>query len=190
MKIFFTASQRGKKEFGKYYQKIREELEKLGYKIIDDDIFNLTAEEFYRQLDKGGHQAYTNFYKEKIKHLQSADIVILDCNLHSLSIGFVIEKSLEFHKPTIVLYLKDNSPVFLEGNEDEKLIGKSYNTGNIGKVLKSALAIAKERRDKRFNFFISPSLLDYLGKTSQKLGVTKSTFIRNLIIDHKRKGKD
>lgn len=71
--------------------------------------------------------------------------------------------------------------------EEEKLIIKQYNEKNIKKVIKEAIDIARERRDKRFNFFISPKLLEYLEKASFNDGVTKSKFIRNLITEHMRK---
>lgn len=189
MKVFFTASMRGKKHFGKYYLKIIEEIERLGYTIIKDDLFNFSQEEYYEKLDLGERKANKELYKKKISSLQEADINIFDCSFHSLSIGYVVEKSLEMNKPTILLFYKNNQPYFLEGavNEQDKLIVMSYNDKNIKSIIKKVIDLAKERRDRRFNFFINPKLLDYLEKTSKELGLTKSTFIRNLILDHKEK---
>jgi predicted DNA binding CopG/RHH family protein len=49
---------------------------------------------------------------------------------------------------------------------------------------------AREKRDKRFNFFISPKLLEFLEKTSNGDGITKSKYIRNLIVEHMRQNKN
>lgn len=186
MKVFFTASQRGKKEFGEYYKKIYQEIKNAGYDVVEDDLASLSVDQFYSKLEKGGRKTNIEFYKKKIQHIKEADIIILECSFHSLSIGYIIEKALELNKPTIVLYLRDNQPYFLEGVEDEKLIIKSYNDKNLARILIEVFELAKERRDKRFNFFISPKLLNYLESTSKKYSITKSTFIRNLILEHKK----
>lgn len=189
MKVFFTASQRGRKEYGKYYDLIASSIKELNLILLDDDILHPQPKEFYNKLEYN-HDANVKFYQTKLKNLEQSDINILEISAHSLSIGFVIEKSLELNKPTIVLYYKDFNPLLLMGNEDEKLILKSYTEKNLKKVLEEAIAIAKERRDKRFNFFISPKLLNYLEETSKKQGITKSKFIRNLILENMRKGSE
>jgi predicted DNA binding CopG/RHH family protein len=74
----------------------------------------------------------------------------------------------------------------LTGIEDEKLIIRSYTEKNLKKILKEAIDLARQRSDKRFNFFISQKLLNYLESISKKEGINKSTFIRNLILEHMR----
>jgi len=191
MKVFFTASQGGKKSFGRYYTKILEEIKKQGFNIVKDDFFSYSPEEYYKKLELGGKKANQELFREKISSIQEADINIFDCSFHSLSIGYMVQKSLEINKPTILLFYKDNEPYFLEGAGDgqDKLITKSYNDKNIKSIVREALDLAKERRDKRFNFFINPKLLGYLEKTSKHEGMTKSTFIRNLILEHMRKSQ-
>jgi predicted DNA binding CopG/RHH family protein len=60
---------------------------------------------------------------------------------------------------------------------------------HIKKTLRELLENAREKRDKRFNFFISPKLLEFLENTSNTEGVTKSKYIRNLIVEHMRENK-
>lgn len=112
---------------------------------------------------------------------------MFDATVPSGGIGFLIEKSLEYSKPTIVLYHETAPTYFFPGADHEKLIVKPYNEKNVKKVVNEALAAAREKRDKRFNFFISPRLLEYLESTSKEMGVTKSKFIRDLILEHMRK---
>lgn len=187
MKVFFTASMRGQKEFKEYYQKIYHTIKELGYTHLDDEIIQYASTTFYDKLEKEGRKAYVELYKKNMQALHEADICIFECSTHSLSIGFVIEKSLEFNKPTIVLYYKDNLPHFLMGAQEEKLVIRSYTEQTIKKVLKETLKDARERKDKRFNFFITPKLLHYLEKTSKEQGVTKSKFIRSLIFEYMKK---
>jgi hypothetical protein len=187
MKIFFMAAMQGKKLYDEYYQKIYRTIEEAGHKNLNDFIFSQSAEEFYTNLDEEGRKSHEEYYSKIIASLKAADINIFECSFPSLGVGYEVTKSIELNKPTVVLYLDDNVPHFFLGNTDEKLILKSYNSKNIKKVVLEAIEEAKQRSDKRFNFFISPHLLGYLEKTSKDLGVTKSTFIRSLILEHMRK---
>jgi len=186
MKIFFTASLRGQADFGKYYKEIFSLIEKEGAKNLDDEILKL-SETYYDTIQKQGRTAFVDLYKRKIKALQQADICIFEGSLPSLSIGYLIEKALDFNKPTIIFYYKNNTPEFISGIDEEKIILKQYNETSLQQSFESALTEAKHLQDKRFNFFISPDLLTYLEKASKEEGITKSTFIRNLILQHKKK---
>lgn len=187
MKVFFTASQRGRDNLDKQYKKIFEEIKGLGYQHVDNEIVTIPSKEFYTELSEGGRNANVMLYKNNIKNLTQADINVFECSLHSISLGFMINKSLSFSKPTIVLYYKENVPYFVDGIQDEKLLVKSYNDTNVKTILTEAFELAKNLTDKRFNFFISPELLSYLNDASKELGITKSTFIRNLIVEHRKK---
>jgi len=187
MKVIFTASLRGKKYFESQYKALFQEIEKLGYEHMADDLVNPSSNQVYVDIKQGGREANIALYKKKIEDIQKADICVFECSAHSLSVGFVVQKSLELSKPTVVLYYKDNDPEFLEGVDDEKLIIRSYDETNYKEVIKEALTEAENQRDKRFNFFISPYLLNFLNRAAKDQGVTKSTFIRNLILEHKRR---
>jgi len=173
--------------YGKFYEQMFDYLKKNKYTLLDPNFLNTTADSFYQKLDEGTRNDYVEFYKRNIKWIKESDVNIFECTLPSLSIGYQIEKSLQYNRPTIILYLKDNIPYFLVGSDEEKLIVKTYNEKNILDVLSSAITDAKYLSDKRFNFFISPSLLNYLNKVSHEMNITKSTFIRNLILEHKKR---
>jgi predicted DNA binding CopG/RHH family protein len=66
---------------------------------------------------------------------------------------------------------------------------RSYNEKDLKKVVSEALEQSREKRDKRFNFFISPKLLEFLEQSSNSEGITKSKLIRNLIVEHMRENK-
>lgn len=187
MKIFFTASQRGKKQFGSQYKRIQDYILSKKFTLLDDDIVSEDTSQFYKALEFGNHKVQVDFYHKKVNTIQKADICIFEVSTHSLSVGFVIQKALEFNKPTIILYRKDCLPHFLAGIDNDKVILKEYEDKALEKKLEESLKEALELREKRFNFFISPALLTYLEMASKKEDVTKSTFIRNLILAHKKK---
>ena len=186
MNVFFTASLKGVEIYKKEYQRIYEEIEKLGYKHLDDEIFKL-SQKYYREIEKKGKEAYIDLYSRKIKHLEEADIIVFECSFPSFSIGYMIQKALDFNKPIIILYLKDNVPHFLSGIEEDRFIIQSYNLHNITKIIKNTLKKAGERKDKRFNFFVSPKILTFLEKQSSSQGMTKTAYVRGLIIESMKK---
>lgn len=187
MKIFFTSSQRGKKQFGKYFYLITQAITKLGYTLVKDDLLTVSSKDFYHNLEKYVREGYVNFYRSKIKSIQKADICIFESSTHSLSIGFLIEKALDLQKPTIVLYLQGHPVYLLQGVQHEKLIIKSYSSDTLSKVVKNAIEKAVSIRDTRFNFFINPELLQYIEEKSRKKRTTKSEIIRRLIIEDIKK---
>jgi hypothetical protein len=173
MKVFFTASHRGKK----YYQNVFDEIEKLGHKHLDDDLLKFSEIKFHSQK---------NLYQKKINSIQEAEVCVFETTISSSTIGYLIKKSLDIGKPTIVLYLKDNLPHFLLNVKEEKLIIRNYTNQNLKNIIKETLIQANRFRNKRFNFFITPDLLAYIEETSKKMNITKSTFIRNLINEHRK----
>lgn len=189
MKVFFQASHIERAKYEPFYKKIYEEISKLGYTHVSDEIINVSTSEFYKSVQKGGKEAFEKLYLENERKIQDADIVVFETSVPSGGIGFLIQKSIDHSKPTILLY-HEGSPTYLFlGAKEEKLIVSSYSNETLSSVLKDALDQAKEKRDKRFNFFISPRLLTYLDEQSHALGVTKSKFIRDLIIEYMQRQK-
>ena len=181
MKVYFTASLRGTQFYEQYYRQIYNEIESMGYTHLDNEILTQNRTQYYNELETAGRKADLDLYKKKIKQLQRADICVFEVSLHSLSIGFQVEKAIHYLKPTIVLYRGDNKPYFLDGIEDEKFILRSYNDENLHEILKECFEIAQKKKEQRFNFFLSPELLNYLESASKKKGTTKSNYIRNLL---------
>ena len=88
MKIYFTASARGTKQLGQYYKKIFNCVNKLGHKHVDDLICNVDQNNFY----EGSHDERVKNYKKSMRYIKIADIVILELSMHSLSMGFLLQK--------------------------------------------------------------------------------------------------
>ena len=186
MKVFFTASRQGRQYFDYYYQEILNFLDKAGYDNINKEYLQKNDKIVEEELKKLGKKGYSVQNKLLVEKIHNADICIFECSFQSLTVGYLIEKSLESDKPVVGLYLEDHVPNFLIGLENEKLQMVEYTKDNLTSQLKTSILKAVFLTDKRFNFFINSNMLIYLNKISKKLGVTKSTFIRNLIDEYKK----
>jgi len=168
MKVYFFAPQNEQNRYAPYHQIITSTLDDYGYR-------NLIS------LKKSVP------YQKMIKLLKESDVNLFDCSLPHPSTGFQISKSLEFNKPTIALYHHDSTPEFISSIFEEKFLSSSYDKENLRTVLHAILKKTQLLADKRFNFFISPPLLNFLTLMSHEYGMTKSTYLRNLIIEDKKK---
>lgn len=186
MKIFFTASKRGKNELDSEYKLLYDTIQKLQYKHVDDLIITDVKPARKSITDEEN----TNIFLKSIHNLKTADINIFECSIQSFVVGYLVQKSIELNKPTILLFHDDYeiSP-FVTGIDEDKLLVLRYNSKNAAEILASGLIESSQLADKRFNFFISPRLLTFLKEESRKLDMSKSTFIRNLIKEHKKKSK-
>jgi len=190
MKIYFSAPIKGVEEIEKNLSSIYNHISKLGHKHLDDFTVRLKeGVQFYDRMSEGGTSSRKTFFDKTIVNIKQADIVIFEGTVPSLGVGFQIEKALDYNKPTIVLYLKGNMPNFLAGTEHDKLMLREYTDETLLSVIESSIEEAKHASDKRFNFFISPQLLTYLQEESDRNGMTKSSFIRKLILEHKKRSK-
>ncbi len=188
MKVYLAASTKGQSKYGEYYSRIFNHIHKLGHKHLDDSIVNEKPEDFYGAIKKEGSKKYEEMFNEALRKMRESDVNIFECSEQSFTIGYLVQKSLDLNKPTLALFEENHQPsYFLMGSQDEKLIIQSYNKENIEKVIDTCLDTAVNVADKRFNFFITPSLLAFLNQAAREQGITKSTLIRNLILEHRRK---
>lgn len=184
MKVFLISTPIGENILGDLYKKLYDELEHLGYAHVSNYI-NTHSKDFVELMEKGKEEQ-KKFYNEMVDSINKADICIFEASTPSFGVGYLIQHALTNSKPTIVLFYKNFKSYLLPGIDDEKLMVKTYDENNYKKVLKNALDQAREKRDKRFNFFLSPKLLNYLEVVSTEQGVTKSKILRDLIVEHMR----
>ncbi len=154
-------------------------------------LYNKNAGQIGKILQNEGYEIINknsdSGYKILLDKISQSELCLFECTRESFSLGFLIEKALEMEKPVIALGAKNHLPQFIKSVESEKFQAVEYTKNNLVKVIKTAINAAALLSDKRFNFFVSSNMLAYINKMSKKLGVTKSTFIRNLIEEHKKK---
>ena len=177
MKVYFSCSARGTKQFKEMYDKIALEIETLGHRHVSNYFEDSNPDEIY----SSSHEQRVKFYKQTMRHIKSADVVILEVSTHSLSMGFIMQAALAMNKPVIALYIEDRAPAFATGIENEKLQVLDYSSENISRVLVEGLDYALETSDVRFNFFISPSIGVYFDWISKNKKIPRSVYLRTLI---------
>lgn len=187
MKIYFTASLRGKGEYGTYYSKIVKCLESMGHKMVSDHIF-VDDSKTVAAHDKS--QALKSYHR-LVEAMKKADIFVAEVSTQSISVGHEITEAMTMGKPVIVLYLgNDRRPSMLFGSGYGKLQMIQYDEKNYIELLDKAMEEAKKNTDVRFNFFVSPKILAYLDWVAQKRMIPRSVFLRNLIEREMKKDKE
>jgi hypothetical protein len=190
MKIFFTASQKGKPQFGSYYEQIVLSLQKTGNEVIVDPNLTLNPDVFYHQFEgPTTSEELKDFYEQMMEGVREADVCVFDCSYRSVSVGTLIDRALDLNKPVVCLYYKGNRPLFLAavGVVEETLSVCEYADDTIEVVVTNAIRKSSDHRLKRVNFLISPSLLTQLETICKAEGITKSRLIRKLIMDYQKK---
>ncbi len=179
MKIFYYAPYRGQKYFSTQYKKIYDLIKSSEFELINQDAIADT-DAFFKEIDSIGLNGYLKTYNRLHQNLKSCDISIFETSFPSLA--------LDYNKPVIALQSNKGTPsFFLAVTKDEKFQFVEYDEDNLKTKINTALANALDLREKRFNFFVSPEMLTYLEIASKKDGITKSSFIRSLINEHRKK---
>ncbi|MBU2592856.1 MAG: nucleoside 2-deoxyribosyltransferase [Patescibacteria group bacterium] len=186
MKIYFTASLRGKKRFDRNYRKIVSVLETTGCDVDSEQILENDPE---KGAFKGREDAI-RIYRKLNQMIKQADVIVAEVSHQSVSVGHEISLALENGKPVIALYSIDKAPSLLAGNPNELLQVIKYNMEDLEKVVKKAILKAAEKADVRFNFFVTPKILAYLDWLSQKKRIPRAVYLRNLIEKDMKYSKD
>lgn len=188
MKIFFVASPRLVIKEPELYRGIHNYLAKnnimLSSKLLEwTDKKTVEAVYDEKTLKSGGG------YKKALETLKKADVIMMEVSGHSLSMGFIVSKALDLCKPVVAFYKKGNKPFFLSGINDPKFKLIEYTCQNINEMLDLAIEEVKKGIDVRFNFFVSPKILNYLDWVAQKRMIPRSVFLRSLIEREIKKDK-
>ena len=188
MKIYFIASSRLVGVNPKLYSKIYGYLSDQG-KMVSDKVMR-----WVRMGIKDVSQSPVKFTKENyiqsLGAVKKSDVIVMEVTGHSMSMGYLISKALEMNKPVVALHKKEYIPVFIKGIGDQKLMICEYSEENVEEVIEKALKKASSLVDVRFNFFISPKILNYLDWVASKKMLPRSVFLRNLIEREMKKDKE
>lgn len=186
MRIYFTCSARGEEEFGKSYLAIFNAIKDLGH----SHVFDYREDNDPNKIYASDHEYKVKMYREHIKNIRTCDALVIEVSTHSLSMGYLIKEALEVGKPVIALHLRDHEPAFVMGIENDKLQVVEYNLDNIKTVLTDAIDFAREQSDIRFNFFISPSISNYLDWIAKNRRIPRSVYLRRLIEADMKQSED
>jgi hypothetical protein len=176
MKIFFTGSPRALKTKRENHEKIYKALEKKG-EHLSNLVIKADPDNFYQTE----YDYVVKHYKSTIKNLKKADIVVAEVSMHSMSMGYLINKALELSKPVIALYTTSHEPFFLTGLDDPRLQIVEYNLSDVEEKVSDALDYAASQQDTRFNFFVAPKHINFMDWIAHNKKIPRSVFLRKLI---------
>lgn len=181
MKVHFIGDLGGNKAD---YKKITDIVVKHGNELVTDHSIVRSV----RDLEKETPEDAELYAKRMSQWLKRADVVIVETSIPLLGAGYEIAVALQLSKPVIVLYRPDgkNTPHVLKGLESDKLQVIGYTDKNLEEALILALDYATEQADTRFNFFVSPSIVNYLDWVSKSKRLPRAVYLRKLIEEDMR----
>jgi len=188
MIVYFSGSRYYKKEFQDVYTEVIEILKSTGVKVVDN-----TVDKLAKGSMSMSDEDKIKYHSEIVKLLDKADYSVFEATFPStLHIGHEITLAIEKGKPVIVLYseVEGKEPMLFKGISTEKVIWVAYNRKNLKEVLAAAIEQARKKVDVRFNFFVSPKILNYLDWVAKKRMEPRSVFLRKLIEKEMKKDKE
>lgn len=189
MKIYFVASPRLVFKEPELFRKIHNYLAKNNV-MLSNNLLKWSNKETVEKIYNKTKKESVDVYRQSIELIRKADVVMMEVSGHSVSMGYLISKSLDLCKPVIVFFKKGTRILFLRGISNPKFKLVEYNKKNIERLLDQSLEEVKKEVDVRFNFFVSPKILTYLDWVAQKRMIPRSVFLRNLIEREIRKDKE
>lgn len=187
MKIYFTAAISQHKEFGAYYQRIKECLEKSGHVVVSGNLFRMTEKTIASESEK----ERLRWYETSLKNINRADLVVVEISFPStVNVGHELSVALDKGKPVVALFRDDRDPIFLRGRDEDKLYIFPYNEDDLENVIRAGIEYASEQQDTRFNFFISPAIGNYLDWIAKKRKLPRAVYLRKLIEEDMKNNKE
>jgi len=177
MKVYFSSSPRIKEQYAKAIKRIYELVEKLGFKHTSSFIVEVEPKDYYRLSP----EELNSLHQKNLKSIKKAEICVFEASLHDLSVGFLINYSLDLGKTVIILSQSKEVLLSFESMKSESLILIHYSGKTLEEKLKEALKQAKKKIDIRFNFFVTPQILSYLNWLSGERRIPRAVYLRSLI---------
>lgn len=177
MKIYFTASIVGKKQFLSNYQSVVSWLKKNSHSVQADHILN-TSEDQIRIQDKKERLA---FHSQLKKWISACDAMIVEASFPSISVGYEISLAIKLGKPVLILYSDGDAPSLFSEYDEAKVICEQYSKENLGEILNYFTRFINEKHDLRYTFLLPSDLAQYLDEVSHQAKIPKSSYIRLLI---------
>lgn len=177
MKVYFTASIVGKKQYLGNYLNIIEVLKKRGYKVIGDHILRASESKIRSQ----SKDERILFHKQLERWIGSCDFMVVESSFPSISVGYEISMALHFRKPILILYSEGDPPSLLYEHSDDRIMCEKYTHNGLPDIINDFVMYFQSAADSRFTFYITPQIARYLEQVSVKEKIPKSVYLRKLI---------
>lgn len=182
MKVFFTCPTKSIAKYGQCYRTIRDEIISLGHKINRDWIdYSINV------AKRGNHDIPSHgLYQDVMSAILTADVIVVDATIKSMSLGHQITYALQKGKPVLLLRRKKKNEsfkkLFVEGSNSKDLTTAEYKTiKDIPKILKQFFRKYKNKSQRRFNLALTSSQDTYINWASFYYRKTKTEVIQEAI---------
>lgn len=177
MRIYFTASIRWRKEYGEYYVRMTDHLQKLGHEV--SGLQNLTSTR--EQILQETIEERVAYYKKFLKRLKSSQLMVAEVSSpSSVNVGHEISVALDMGIPVLAFHYKGKIPVMISAIPSEKLISIEYSDDDLEDIINDELNYVRDNLDERFTMIMPGEMARYLDQIADT-GISRSEFIRNLI---------
>jgi hypothetical protein len=178
MKVFFTCSTKDIDKHGKNYLAIRDEILSLGHKIERDWIdYSINV----AQRNIPDIPTY-RVYGDVMGAITTADAVVVDSSVRSMSLGHQLTYALQKGKPVLLVRAHNENArkkLFIEGSENNDLVIDTYKDNNdIKRILKSFFNKYDDKTVKRFNLVLSGAEDSYISWAAFNNKKTKTEIIQ------------
>ncbi len=182
MKVFFTCSTKDIVKYADFYRAARDEILKQGHQLSRDWI-DYSINVAQRKIpDIPSH----TLYKDVMSAIVTADAVIVDATVRSMSIGHQLTYAIQKAKPVLVLRHKKKGEVlkklFIKGSQAKDLLVAEYeDVTSLKKQIRRFLRRYEGRSVKRFNLVITGAEDRYLNWAVFNHKRTKTEIIQEAI---------
>lgn len=191
MIIFFSCSTKDILKYQNFYREIRNSIKDLGHTINRDWIDK--SIEFAEKKTKDVPSS--SVYKEVMSAIVTADLIIVDATVASMSVGHQLTFALQKMKPVLLLQNikknKESKELFIGGAKSPLLMIKSYNSiKEIRLIVKEFIRKFESNSKTRFNLVLNKALDSYIQWSAFNYKKSKTEIIQEAIDEKMQKDKN
>jgi len=184
MTVFYTASYYGKDRYQKYYDMVRVTLEATKIKLISPEKNNYLDVLSEGEKKKIGDPKLVH-YEAIRRGIAQSDAVVIEISNEDFQLGHEATLALLNKKPVLCLSVFEDFGLKIQ---NRFFFAAKYDEYSIGEIIEEFITKAKKGHlTERFNLFLSPTQTLHLEVASQKVGLNKSEYIRQLIEEDRKR---
>ncbi len=179
MQIFYAYSYYGKEEYQPAYDLVLTAIQQTGANVIVPEIDNYLEELTVKELSQADDNPNYRHYLSIQKGIQTADAAIFEISHQDFQLGWEAAWAIANKKPVLTLSIHED---FSNKISHPRLQMSMYDETTINSIVQSFVAkINQPELNKRFNFYLSETQLDYLEKQAQANDLSTAAYLRSLI---------
>lgn len=181
MKAYFVAPQKDFSQLSPYYKATVALLNNAGVELTNPWIKE------YERKDNSVQLESAKYYQESMRDIASADFVIFDVTISSMSVGHQMTYALYMQKPTLLLVnvgVKKGKDLFVGGSTSPFL--KIIEYKSVDDIEKSLMKFIRDNTrisSSRLNLSLNKKQANYLSWAAYTYKLTKTKIVQNALDD-------